>query len=95
LYSIEELPMVEYSAVYDEFIETGKVAQEDLAKLLQYLQKNKSCIFTMKYCGKLPLINTDGYTVGIKSPETEVLVSMATFIPTIMLALAKYRTQIL
>jgi hypothetical protein len=87
--------MIEYAEVFDKFIETGKVEQENLAKLLQYLQKNKDCTFTMKYCGKLPVINVEGYTVGIKSPDTEIFVSTTTFMQTIMQALAKYRTQIL
>jgi hypothetical protein len=87
--------MDELSEVFNIYIATGEVKPENLSKLLQYLQKYKGCEFTMKYTGRLPVINTGGYTVGIKSADVVVLVSMITFMDTIMLALAKYRTQIL
>jgi hypothetical protein len=86
--------------IYNKFIETGDVEPENVLLLMQYLQKVKSCEFTMKYTPKLPMINVGGYTVGIKSVENniEILVSTAASVssmPSTMLALAKLRTQLL
>lgn len=88
--------MDNYEEIYDKYLKTAKVEDENIFKLMQGFQKKHECEFSLKYTTNLPIIN-EGYTVKItdKTGSVYVEVSTSTLKATVMIALAKFRTMII
>ena len=87
-----------YKKIYEDYMESpDSLEPEDILKLMQYLSKEKNCEFNVKFCGHLPVVDIEGYTVDvIREPEGLIIsVSTAVLQSTVMLALAKLRNILL